>query len=60
MNVTIPKPERAVSEAVLGKGGYRVIVADEEYVRFAGKMVVASVLALIAGVAAVVYAGVRR
>ena len=27
---------------MLGKGGYRLIVADEEYVRFARKMVVAS------------------
>ncbi len=42
MNVTIPKTEKAVSKAVLGKGGYRLIVADEEYVRFARKMVVAS------------------
>ncbi len=60
MNVTIPKTEKAVSKAALGKGGYRLIVADEEYVRFAMKMVIASVLALIAGVAAVVYAGLRR
>ena len=34
-------------------------MADEVYVRFARKMVVA-VLALLAGVAAVVYAGLRR
>ena len=41
MNVTIPKTEKAVSKAALGKGGYKLIVADEEYVRFARKMVVA-------------------
>ncbi len=29
MNVTIPKTEKAVSEAVVGKGGYRLILADE-------------------------------
>jgi len=35
-------------------------VADEEYVRFARKMIIASVLALLAGVGVVVYAGLRR
>jgi len=60
MNITIPKTEEVVSNAVFGKGGYRLIVADEEYVRFARKMVVASVVALLVGVAAVVYAGLRR
>ncbi len=48
------------AEPVVGKGGYRLIVADEEYVRFARKMVIASVVALLAGVAAVVYSGLRR
>jgi len=33
---------------------------DEEYVRFARKMVIASVVALIAGVVAVVYAVVKK
>ena len=57
MNVTIPKTEEVVSEAVLGKGGYRLVVADEEYVRFATKMVIASLVALLAGVGVVVFAG---
>ena len=60
MNVTIPKTEKVVSEAVLGKGGYRLIVADEEYVGFARKMIIASLVALLAGVAVVVYAGLRK
>ena len=34
--------------------------ADEEYVRSATKIVVASVVALLVGVAAVVYVGLRR
>jgi len=57
MNVTIPKTEEVVSEAALGKGGYRLIVADEEYVRFAMKMVVASVVALLVGAG---YGGLRK
>jgi len=61
MNVAIPKTEEAASEAVWGKGGYKLIVADEEYVRFARKMVMVSVVAIIAGVVvAVVYAGLRK
>jgi len=60
MNVTIPKMEKAVSKAALGKGGYKLIVADEEYMRFARKMVIASVVALLVGVVAVVYSGLRR
>jgi len=48
MNVTILSTKKAVSEAALGKGGYRLIVAGEEYVKFAKKMIIASVVALLA------------
>jgi len=37
MNVTMPKTGEAVSKAVAGKEGYKLIVVDEEYVRFAGR-----------------------
>jgi len=60
MNITIPKTKKVLSKAVLGKEDYRLIVADEEYVRFARKMVIASFVALLVGVAVVVYAGVKR
>ncbi len=45
-------------KGVLGKEDYKLIVADDEYVRFARKMVMASVVALLAGVA--LHAGLRR
>ncbi len=35
-------------------------MADDEYVRFARKMVMTSVVALFAGIVAVVYAAVKR
>ena len=60
MNVTIPETSAVLSEAALGKGGYKLIVADEGYVKFAKEMILVSVLALLAGIAAVVWVAVHK